>query len=422
MSKITVPDIGDFKDVEVIDVLVKAGDKIDVDTPLLTIETEKATMDVPSTSAGVVKSVAIKKGDRVSKGSVIVEIDAAAHEAPRSRLHQRRHRLRPKTPKPRRACKARKLAKKRRRSPTTAPASAPRQAQVTVPDIGDFKDVEVIEVLVKPGDTINVDSPLITLETEKATMDVPATAAGKVKSVAVKKGDRVSKGSVIARARDELGAAVAVRSQPRRPVQHAATPSSPQPSAASAHHRRSQIAVERSTAHTATLRATQSARTSCNRRSRILARPRQPFGAQICARSWRRPCASQRHRRQRPHHARRRQSLGQASAHIRCAAAGGATGAGFAESSGNRLLEVRRDRSQAARPYSKDLRAAPASELAQRPARLADGRSGYHRARRSSQQAQRQSCEGRHQAHAARVHSSRMRESAAGISERQQLA
>lgn len=75
---ITVPDLGDFKDVEVIDVLVKAGDKIEVDTPLITLETEKATMDVPSTAAGVVKSVAIKKGDRVSKGNVIVQVEGAA--------------------------------------------------------------------------------------------------------------------------------------------------------------------------------------------------------------------------------------------------------------------------------------------------------------------------------------------------------
>ena len=80
---ITVPDLGDFKDVEVIDVLVKAGDKIDVDTPLITLETEKATMDVPSTAAGVVKSVAVKKGDRVSKGSVIVQVEGGeAKKAP----------------------------------------------------------------------------------------------------------------------------------------------------------------------------------------------------------------------------------------------------------------------------------------------------------------------------------------------------
>ena len=74
-QSITVPDLGDFHDVEVIDVLVKPGDKIEVDTPLLTIETEKATMDVPATNAGTVKSVAVKKGDRVSKGSVILEVE-----------------------------------------------------------------------------------------------------------------------------------------------------------------------------------------------------------------------------------------------------------------------------------------------------------------------------------------------------------
>jgi dihydrolipoamide dehydrogenase len=77
MTKITVPDLGDFKDVEVIDVLVKPGDEVALETPLITLETEKATMDVPSTAAGVVKSVALKKGDRVSKGSLILELEAA---------------------------------------------------------------------------------------------------------------------------------------------------------------------------------------------------------------------------------------------------------------------------------------------------------------------------------------------------------
>src|SRR5687768_11531677 len=78
MSKISVPDIGDFKDVEVIDVLVKPGDTVALETPLITLETEKATMDVPATAAGRVKSVAVKKGDRVSKGSAIVEIEVEA--------------------------------------------------------------------------------------------------------------------------------------------------------------------------------------------------------------------------------------------------------------------------------------------------------------------------------------------------------
>jgi pyruvate/2-oxoglutarate dehydrogenase complex dihydrolipoamide acyltransferase (E2) component len=76
VTNVVVPDLGDFKDVEVIDVLVKPGDKIELEAPLITLETEKATMDVPSSAAGVVKSVVVKKGDRVSKGSAIVEVEA----------------------------------------------------------------------------------------------------------------------------------------------------------------------------------------------------------------------------------------------------------------------------------------------------------------------------------------------------------
>ena len=192
-QKISVPDIGDFKDVEVIDVLVKPGDTIDVDTPLITLETEKATIDVPSTNTGVVKSVAIKKGDRVSKGSVVLEFEqGAGSEQETAGSGQSEPDVSPNKPKEAPAA----TSSAEEKAPPASPPAA-RSSSLTVPDIGDFKDVEVIEVLVKPGDVINVDSPLITLETEKATMDVPATSAGTVKSVAVKKGDRVSKGNVI---------------------------------------------------------------------------------------------------------------------------------------------------------------------------------------------------------------------------------
>ncbi|PZN31942.1 MAG: dihydrolipoamide acetyltransferase, partial [Proteobacteria bacterium] len=192
---ITIPDLGDFHDVEVIDVLVKPGDKIEVDTPLVTLETEKATMDVPSTAAGVVKSVALKQGDRVSKGDLVLtlETDDAAGQAPAA------------TPAPEAA-------------PAAAPAAAGAATEVVVPDIGDFQDVEVIDVLVKPGDTIEVDTPLITLETEKATMDVPSTAAGVVQSVALQKGDRVSKGSPILTVAATGGASAAAPAQPAAPA------------------------------------------------------------------------------------------------------------------------------------------------------------------------------------------------------------
>jgi pyruvate dehydrogenase E2 component (dihydrolipoamide acetyltransferase) len=128
---ITVPDLGDFKDVEVIDVLVKAGDKIDVDTPLITLETEKATMDVPSTAAGVVKSVAIKKGDRVSKGNVIVQVEggeaagaekkaapAASASPPAAKPAPAAEEPKPKAAEPRAAAA----------SPAPAAPAAPRQA------------------------------------------------------------------------------------------------------------------------------------------------------------------------------------------------------------------------------------------------------------------------------------------------------
>ncbi len=229
MAQITVPDIGDFKDVEVIDVLVKPGDTISVDTPLVTLETEKATMDVPSTSEGVVKSLSIQKGDRVSKGSVILELEGSQPAA--SAQAQ---------PSPA-AAGAQSAGAAADAQPASAAAEpkrsdAPRSdaggsAEITVPDIGDFKDVEVIEVLVKPGDTIAVDTPLVTLETEKATMDVPATAAGKVTSVAVKKGDRVSKGSAIVALEGAGGGAPAPQSQSAAPQAQSAPAASSAPAA-----------------------------------------------------------------------------------------------------------------------------------------------------------------------------------------------
>jgi pyruvate dehydrogenase E2 component (dihydrolipoamide acetyltransferase) len=202
-NDIHVPDIGDFKDVEVIDVLVKVGDRIDIDTPLITIETEKATMDVPSTTAGVVQSIAVKKGERVSKGKLLLTLEGAAANVAAA------------APAPTTAVAA---------TPTAAtPAATVSQQDITVPDIGDFKDVEVIEVLIKAGDRIEVDTPLATLETEKATMDVPSTVAGLVKSVAIKKGDRVAKGALILKL-EVTGAAPALATSPKVEAPKAAAP------------------------------------------------------------------------------------------------------------------------------------------------------------------------------------------------------
>ena len=157
--EIKVPDIGGHENVDIIAVEVKAGDTIAVDDTLITLETDKATMDVPADAAGVVKEVKVKVGDKISEGGVIltVETGAAAAEA---------------APAP---------ATEAQPAPAAAPAAAPAggaTVQVAVPDIGGHTDVDVIAVEVKVGDTVAEDDTLITLETDKATMDVPCTAAG----------------------------------------------------------------------------------------------------------------------------------------------------------------------------------------------------------------------------------------------------
>ncbi|WP_116808696.1 dihydrolipoyllysine-residue acetyltransferase [Steroidobacter cummioxidans] len=246
-TDIKVPDLGDFKDVEVIDVLVKPGDQVEVDTPLLTLETDKATIDVPSTDAGVIASLALKKGDRVSKGSLIGQIEAkgggavaapagatktsGAAEEPVSTPSIGKEQSERNAGAPAKQAASGGTASSEAATPSKAESNsgAAGGGEVRVPDLGDFKDVEVIDVLVKPGDRIEVDTPLLTLETEKATMDVPSTAAGVLKSLELKKGDRVSKGALIGLL--EGGAAPASKSAQEQPK---AAPAEPAKAAAPA--------------------------------------------------------------------------------------------------------------------------------------------------------------------------------------------
>jgi pyruvate dehydrogenase E2 component (dihydrolipoamide acetyltransferase) len=173
VTEVRVPDIGDFKDVPVIEVMVKAGDKVKPEDPLVTLESDKATLEVPAPAAGTVAQVKIKVGDKVSEGSVILLLETGAASAASA----------PKMPSV---------------AAAPPPVSAPKGvAEVRVPDIGDFKDVPVIEVLVKPGETVKAEQALVTLESDKATMDVPAPLGGVVQDVRVKVGDKVSEGAVI---------------------------------------------------------------------------------------------------------------------------------------------------------------------------------------------------------------------------------
>lgn len=186
--EVTVPDIGGDTDVSVIEVLVAAGDKIEVDAGLITLETDKATMDVPSPFAGVVKEVKVAVGDKVSQGSLVImlEVGGAAPAAA------------PQASAPAASAPVAQAAPAAPVAPVAAAAPVVAVKEIQVPDIGDASNVDVIEVLVSVGDDITVDQGLITLETDKATMEVPAPFAGKLLSLTVKVGDKVSQGSVIA--------------------------------------------------------------------------------------------------------------------------------------------------------------------------------------------------------------------------------
>jgi pyruvate dehydrogenase E2 component (dihydrolipoamide acetyltransferase) len=204
-KEVRVPDIGDFEDVDIIEVLVSEGDFIDKDQSLITLESDKATMEVPSPYAGKVQSVEVKVGDKVSEGSKILTLELSDQGQPAEQQQApEQQKQEGAAAEPRRPAAS---AAKRVRPPKAAESTNPapkgkRQAKsetvsVKVPDIGDFESVDVIEVLVKPGDTIHKDDSLVTLESDKATMEVPSTVAGTVRDVQVKVGDKVSEGDVI---------------------------------------------------------------------------------------------------------------------------------------------------------------------------------------------------------------------------------
>ena len=194
IKEIKVPDIGDFSDVEIIEILVKPGDSLKAEDSVMTLESDKATMDVPCPEDGQVAELLVKVGDRVSEGTSILKLqlasanqqvstDAVEAQVPASTL-----------------------------STDPAPPSVPvasASVEVIVPDIGDFQDVEIIEIFVKPGDAVNVEDPLITLESDKATMEVPSSDAGTIETVLVKVGDLISAGTAVVRLSTPGGVATA---------------------------------------------------------------------------------------------------------------------------------------------------------------------------------------------------------------------
>ncbi len=222
LVEVQVPDIGDFDEVTVIELMVKVGDTVKAEQSLITVESDKASMEIPSSTAGVVKEMRVALGDKVKQGSIVLVVEAAGAAAA------------PANPAP--AAAAAPAA-----APAPTPSAAPAVAvaagpvEVRVPDIGDFKDVAVIEVMVKPGDTIKVEQSLITVESDKASMEIPSSAAGVLKELKVKVGDTVNIGDLLAVLEGTVAAAapvaaVAVASAPLA----APSPVAPTPAAAPA--------------------------------------------------------------------------------------------------------------------------------------------------------------------------------------------
>lgn len=220
-STVKVPDIGDFADVPVIEILVRAGDHVSEEDPLITLESDKATLDVPAPGSGTVREVLVKVGDTVSEGTAIVEfeaddtgIDAATDTGPTASEGD--------TQAPDAGAGEADPG-----TPCGGGAGATGGRRFAVPDLGEFEQVPVIEVHVRPGDEVSEDDPLMTLESDKAAMDVPAPASGRLVELLVDVGDAVSAGTPMAVI--DTGEPTAVQESGADAAARTGTPGGPSP-------------------------------------------------------------------------------------------------------------------------------------------------------------------------------------------------
>lgn len=192
---VKVPDIG-MDEAGIIEINVKVGDTIEVDDPLVVLESDKASMEVPSDVAGEVVSIKVKEGDQVKEGSVLVEVKSAGGAESSS------------------SDDSQDSDDKAEKSDAPASSGDGKDSVITVntPDLGDASEVDVIEVSVKPGDKLAVDDPMVVLETDKASMEVPALEAGEVVEVLVKTGDKVSEGTPLLKLKVSGGEASSAKS------------------------------------------------------------------------------------------------------------------------------------------------------------------------------------------------------------------
>ena len=225
LVEIKVPDIGDFDSVGVIEVLVKAGDTIKVEQSLVTVESDKASMEIPSSQAGVVKELKVALGDQIREGSVLLLLETAdsatapKEEAASAQPAEVSTAKAPET-------KAEPAVATSVNTPAT---TADTTVDIRIPNIGDFQDVAVIELLAKVGDTVAVEQSLFTVESDKASMEIPSPAAGTIVALTVQLGDKVNVGDVVGQMAVQGAAAPAAApaAQNTAPAPAAAAPAAP---------------------------------------------------------------------------------------------------------------------------------------------------------------------------------------------------
>ncbi|MCP5326333.1 MAG: dihydrolipoyllysine-residue acetyltransferase [Oceanospirillaceae bacterium] len=213
MQNVTVPDLGGIEQVEVIEISVAVGDRVAAEDTLIVVESDKASMDIPSPAAGIIRSIDVKKGDKVSTGSVVLSLEISADTPAQVAAVQAQNQI--VNPQITDAV-----------SPVAPAVNTGASEQICVPDLGGMSQVSVIELVAKEGDSLNAEASLIVLESDKASMDVPAPRAGVLLRYLVKVGDKVNSGTPIAEMRfsaaEKISAAQPAVAVAQKPVQSAA--------------------------------------------------------------------------------------------------------------------------------------------------------------------------------------------------------
>lgn len=239
LEDVLLPDIGDFAEVEIIEILVAPGDRIEPEQSLLTLESDKATLEIPAPLGGTVEEVVVAVGDKVAKGALLMRVATAA-DAPADSATPAADSSGEDRPETSAEASAETDTEtsagtgaetwaetSAAADPTDGPTAAGASAEIEVhlPDVGDFKDIPVIEVLVAVGETVAPEQSILTLESDKATMEIPSPAAGTVASLAVAVGDKLNQGDLVLTLRGTAPAAA--------PAAAAKAPSAPPPAGAS---------------------------------------------------------------------------------------------------------------------------------------------------------------------------------------------